>query len=64
LRQIREGHAGSSHNSSQDPRLLFGLGPSADAVQAEVVWPGGRKQSLTNLAIDRYHAIQEPKGAP
>jgi hypothetical protein len=64
LRQIREAHAGSSHNSSQDPRLLFGLGPSAEAVQAEIVWPGGGRQSLTGLAVDRYHTIQEPKRAP
>jgi len=64
LRQIREAHAGSSHNSSQDPRLIFGLGAAADAVQAEIVWPGGGRQSLTNLVVDRYHTIQEPKGPP
>ena len=64
LRQVGETHAGSSHNSSHDPRLLFGLGRAPGPVQAEVVWPGGRAQSLTDLTVDRYHTIKEPPKTP
>src|SRR2546425_1006556 len=60
LRQTREIHAGSSHNSSNDPRLLFGLGSSTRVDRVEIRWPLGRTQVLTDLPIDRYHIVHEP----
>jgi len=60
LRQVGEIHAGSSHNSSSDPRLHFGLGPAATVDRIEIRWPLGRVQILSNLPADRYHTIQEP----
>jgi enediyne biosynthesis protein E4 len=60
LRQTREVHAGSSHNSSSDPRLLFGLGKTAAVESVEIRWPLGRTQTLQDLAIDRYHTVREP----
>ena len=59
LRQVEEIHAGSSHNSSNDPRLHFGLGGATSIERAVVFWPGGRTQTLTGLAVDRYHTIRE-----
>ncbi|HEV8199168.1 MAG TPA: CRTAC1 family protein [Candidatus Polarisedimenticolia bacterium] len=60
LRQVEEVHAGSSHNSSGDTRLLFGLGTTTGPVQAEIRWPSGRTQNLKDLAPGRYHTVAEP----
>jgi hypothetical protein len=61
LRQVSEIHAGSSHNSSSDPRLHFGLGPRSAAERVEIRWPLGRVQTVTDLAADRYHTVSEPE---
>ena len=60
LRQMDEVRAGSSHNSSSDPRLLFGLGAFPGPVKIEVRWPTGRKQTFDNLSPGRYHTLKEP----
>jgi enediyne biosynthesis protein E4 len=63
LQQIGEIHAGSSHNSSSDPRLHFGLGARSVADRVEIRWPLGRTQTLTDLPAGRYHTIREPAGS-
>jgi len=63
LRQTKEVHAGSSHNSSNDPRPLFGLGAATRVDRIEIRWPRGRMQTLTGLPIDRYHTVREPESA-
>jgi enediyne biosynthesis protein E4 len=60
LRQMEEIHAGSSHNSSNDPRLHFGLGASTRVERVEITWPRGRVQVLTGMPVDRYHTLLEP----
>jgi hypothetical protein len=60
LRQVSEVHAGGSHNSSSDPRLLFGLGSAGAVDRVQVWWPGGKAQTLTGLGADRYHTIRQP----
>jgi hypothetical protein len=59
LRQVDEVRAGSSHNSSSDPRLLFGLGKTPGPVRVEVRWPTGAKQVFDRLEADRYHTLRE-----
>jgi hypothetical protein len=61
LRQIAEVHAGSSHNSCNDPRLHFGLGDAPVADRVEIRWPRGRLQVLISLPAGRYHTIAEPR---
>ncbi len=52
-RLVRELHAGSSFESSEDPRLFFGLG-SATRVKTLVVRPpGGAETRLSDVAGDR-----------
>jgi hypothetical protein len=53
---------GSSYLSSHDKRVLIGLGHvSADViVNAEIRWPNGETQSLSNLEPGRYHHTVEP----
>jgi enediyne biosynthesis protein E4 len=52
---------GSSYLSSHDKRVLFGLGdlPTKHSVDVEIVWPNGKVQIATSLAINRYHRIIE-----
>ncbi len=64
LRQVKEIQAGSSHNSSNDPRLLFGLGAASAVDSVEIRWPSGRVQSLDSLEMNRYHTIRHPSGSP
>jgi hypothetical protein len=51
---------GGSYLSSHDKRLIFGLGNSAPQdVNAEIHWPGGSVQTVTGLAVNRYHKLME-----
>jgi hypothetical protein len=56
--QVKEAHASGSVLSSNDPRLLFGLGPVKEA-EIEVSWPGGATSRLGPLPMDRYLVIVE-----
>ena len=53
---------GGSYLSSHDKRIIFGLGPnSRQQVTAEIHWPSGQVQTLSGLAVNRYHKIVEPR---
>ena len=62
LVQTDEVRSGGSYLSQNDLRLHFGLGKHARADKAQVTWPSGTKETLTNLAADRFYVIQEGKG--
>lgn len=53
---------GSSYLSSHDKRVLFGLGatPQGGAVTAEIRWPSGAVQKLSELKTGQYHKVVEP----
>jgi hypothetical protein len=53
---------GMSYQSSQDPRLHFGLGDRTNVDSLEIVWPSGEKTKLANLKADQYLAVLEGKG--
>ncbi|NKB71373.1 MAG: CRTAC1 family protein [Candidatus Latescibacteria bacterium] len=59
IRQVRHVVAGSSFLSSEDRRLHFGLGPTAKVDSLVVHWPGGGRQVLVGLAVDRYWRLEE-----
>ena len=52
---------GSSYLSSNDQRVLVGLGhlPAGANVNAEIRWPTGDLQKLPKLEPNRYHRIKE-----
>jgi hypothetical protein len=53
---------GGSYLSSRDKRLIFGLGQNPpQQVNAEILWPSGQGQTVSGLAIRRYHKIVEPR---
>ncbi|HET7213511.1 MAG TPA: ASPIC/UnbV domain-containing protein [Terriglobia bacterium] len=51
-----------SYLSSQDGRIVFGLGhaPASSLYTLEILWPSGQTQKVSGLAPSRYHTFEEP----
>ena len=58
-RRVSERIAGSSYQTSGDPRVHFGLGAAAAAERLEVRWPCGRRRAYLDLPADRYYRLTE-----
>jgi hypothetical protein len=58
----RRARADGSYASANDPRVLVGLGDSTEAPTVHVVWPSGRVEEWTRVAIDRYTTLIEGSG--
>jgi hypothetical protein len=58
-KQIFDASAGGSYLSSNDPRIIVGLGNTRGVRSVEVRWPSGRVQTVANPPIDRYLRITE-----
>ncbi len=58
-RQVQELQAGSSYQSSNDPRLHFGLGPDGRVAELSVRWPSGASQTFSGLQGDRRYFLRE-----
>jgi hypothetical protein len=59
--RVLSGHATSAvgYGSSSEPLVRFGLGVQSKVDRVEVVWPGGEKQELRDVAADRVIAIEQ-----
>ncbi|HEV3061793.1 MAG TPA: CRTAC1 family protein [Vicinamibacterales bacterium] len=55
----RRARADGSYASSNDPRVLVGLGQSAERPRVRVFWPDGRTEEWPDLPIDRYTTLAE-----
>jgi hypothetical protein len=55
---------GSSYLSQSELPLTFGLGkPDADkTVSLEIVWPSGKKESVTNIKPNQFITLEEGRG--
>jgi hypothetical protein len=70
-KQARFAKGGGSFASTNDRRLVFGLGTATDVGTVTVSWPWGGSQKFTDLKPDSYwrlvegdptsHQVQEPK---
>jgi hypothetical protein len=58
--QTREINNVASYQSAHDIRLHVGLGRSKTVTQIDVVWPGGARQTLRDVAADQVLVIKEP----
>lgn len=59
----RRARSDGSYASANDPRVLIGLGESADPLDAvRVRWPDGRTEEWRGLAIDRWHVLKQGEG--
>jgi enediyne biosynthesis protein E4 len=55
----RRARADGSYASANDPRVLVGLGDSAEPPRVRVVWPDGRVEEFAGVAVDRYTTLKE-----
>lgn len=60
--QVRVVRAGSSYLSQNDLRLHFGLGNARSADRLEVMWPSGRRDTFTGLAVNQIVTVREGAG--
>lgn len=58
-RQVFDVTGAGSYLSTNDTRLLVGLGSRAGVRTVEVRWPGGKVQTLNSPAIDSYLTVKE-----
>ena len=58
--QAREVRRSYGYQSSQDVRLLFGLGAATAVDSIEVRWPSGRRSVHLEPELRRYHLLREP----
>jgi enediyne biosynthesis protein E4 len=58
----RRARADGSYASSNDPRVLVGLGKSAAPVQVRVTWPNGHAETWSEVPADRYTTLREGEG--
>jgi enediyne biosynthesis protein E4 len=49
-----------SYGSANDPRVLVGLGRSAEIPTVRVHWPSGHVQERSDVALDRWITLKEP----
>ena len=58
----RRARSDGSYASTNDPRVLVGLGESAAAPDVQVRWPSGRTEAWDDVAVDRYTTLIEGQG--
>ena len=58
-KQIFDVSCSGSYLSSNDSRLIVGLGETASVKSVEIRWSSGKVQKLENPEIDRYHLVKE-----
>lgn len=61
-RRWRRVRADGSYLSANDPRILFGLGDSAQLTAVEIHWPDGETEHWPALEINRYHNLRYGDG--
>ena len=57
----RQLKGGGSYLSSNDPRLLVGLGSAESVEKVEIIWPGGARTTLDHPTLAQTHRVREPK---
>jgi enediyne biosynthesis protein E4 len=62
--QVRFAKGGASYASTNDRRLVFGLGPASTVGKVTVYWPSGKSQEFTGLKPDQYWRLSEGEAAP
>jgi hypothetical protein len=58
----RRARSDGSYASSNDPRVLFGLGDSTGPVGVRVLWPDGASEEWSGVTIDRWMTLERGTG--
>ena len=53
--------SGSSYCSQSDLALTFGVGQDTKVTQLQIEWPSGAKQQLSNISVNQFLTIEEPR---
>lgn len=61
-RQMKWVKSGSSYLSQSEFPLTFGLAREAGPATAEIVWPGGKRETISGLEPDHTYTIREGRG--
>jgi hypothetical protein len=56
---VRHAMTAVGYGGSRDKRIHFGLGREDRITRLEITWPGGRRQVLENVGIDRILEVKE-----
>ena len=59
----RRARSDGSYASANDPRVLVGLGASAEPPRVRVIWPSGRVEEWRAVPVDRYTTLVEGDGS-
>ena len=62
LVQLGEVLSGGSYLSQNDLRIHFGLADHTLLDKAEILWPDGKTETLTQLQTDRFYTVREGSG--
>ncbi len=60
--QIDEVRSGGSYYSQNDLRIHFGLGKSQRVQSLEISWPGGKVETVRNVAANQLVVVKEGQG--
>lgn len=58
---VRQVPTAGGYLAQSSRTLHFGLGEATTIESCEILWPGGRKQTVTGLTAGSVHALTEPK---
>ncbi len=58
----RQRQGGCSMQSTNDPRLLIGLGPADEVTRLTIRWPSGTSVTREHLPANSSYRIVEPRG--
>lgn len=59
---LRRARTDGSYASANDPRVLFGLGTTAEIGAVRVIWPNGKTEEWPNVQADKYTTLREGSG--
>jgi tetratricopeptide (TPR) repeat protein len=62
VERVAQRVGGGSYQSSGDPRLHFGLGPTDRIDWVEVRWPSGAVERFEHMPVDTGHLLREGSG--
>jgi enediyne biosynthesis protein E4 len=58
----RRARSDGSYGSANDPRVMIGLGSSAEPVRVQVRWPDGRSEEWPEVPTDRWTTLAQGSG--
>ncbi len=58
----RRARSDGGYGSANDPRVLVGLGRSAEKPKVQVRWPGGQVEEWSDVVVDRWITLKEGTG--